>query len=513
VPEVTSSVEPGSKQSFVLTRQAANATPAADSDEDSGKFTGSNPPTPESNSTAEARPPTPTIEPTPVLPRIDYPVADGRDLDPVIMTGIDVDALTGILPGQIAGFRYADGIWTQIPIQIDERDWIDLRDVRRRNDPTDALVYLLYTDTNTRVGADSDPLFDADDELVFMYRDGGEQAEPNAIPPNVFAQSGFEVALRDPLNPDAMRYVYLFQHDGTLDPSADVRYVGYDFQLLPEAEQNREPVGYLVEDSTFASAHYTQHMMAPWTVDGLRLTTSGTESVDLLDRLRVQFEPGDCQRNEDVMSWSQPDYLINRSGPIRALRGFVGANSGAFTQRVHIMYAQRQDVVTDLRVHAIPGIMMFMDYAPAATGMTYANNLLPVGVIVDGVADEMPAGQIEWELLTGAPGSIVSTIMITSTVPELTQRNFYEDAVEPASAPCTGDSAYYGASGVYVPGPIPCTDPARAAIGPRSCPTVYLFQATQTFYYLQPNVPVSTADALNRQSRQPVAVDAQAIGR
>ncbi len=356
-----------------------------------------------------------------------------------------------------------------------------------------------------------DPLFDADDELVFMYRDSGLRATGSTLPAHVEAQSGFEVAIKDGLDPDATRYVYLFQHDGTLDPGASARYVGYNYRPLPLEAQSRDLAGFRNEDSTFASAHYTQHMAAPWTVDGLTLATSGSESPDLLDRLRVQFQPGDCERSEDSMSWSQPDYLINRSGPVRALRGYIGANSGAFTQRVHILYAQRQDIVTDLRVHNIPGIMLFADYAPSSAGMTYVNNLLQSSVPIDGIMDDVPTGALQWEMITGAPGSIVSTYALTTTIPGLVVSSFYEDAVVPTIPTCTGDDSYYGASGFVVLGPIPCTDPARAAISTRSCPIPHGFRMTQTLFYLEPGVTVPGAQALDQQSRQPLTVLTQRL--
>ena len=62
---------------------------------------------------------------------------------------------------------------------------------------------------------------------------------------------------------------------------------------------------------------------------------------------------------------------------MRAIRSYIGANSGPLTQRDHIFYARREDIRTFLRVHAIPGVLDFFDYSSAAIGMTYRNNATP----------------------------------------------------------------------------------------------------------------------------------------
>lgn len=56
---------------------------------------------------------------------------------------------------------------------------------------------------------DPQPLFDADDELSFMARDAGPQAPAGQAPP-AGAGNGQQVAVVDPLDPAATRFVYLF---------------------------------------------------------------------------------------------------------------------------------------------------------------------------------------------------------------------------------------------------------------------------------------------------------------
>ena len=63
-----------------------------------------------------------------------------------------------------------------------------------------------------------------------------------------------------------------------------------------------------------------------------------------------------------------PNFVANRVGPVRAIRSWVGANSGPSTQRTVIAYPGREDIVSDLRVHQIPSVMDLWDYSDAAIG-------------------------------------------------------------------------------------------------------------------------------------------------
>ena len=102
--------------------------------------------------------------------------------------------------------------------------------------------------------------------------------------------------------------------------------------------------------------------------------------MDILDRAKAQFAPGNCGRSEDTFNDAEGAFIANKSGPVRAIRSYIGANSGPLTQREHIFYERREDIRTFLRVHAIPGIMDYFDYSPAASGMTYKNNVNTGGV-------------------------------------------------------------------------------------------------------------------------------------
>jgi hypothetical protein len=304
-----------------------------------------------------------------------------RDRDPVVMTGLDLPTFSGAQVDRIAAFRYEAG-WIQIPVQIDERDTVDFRDVYNNILPWPVPIWTLaYSDPTTYTGPDSDPLFDDDDELVFMAADAGDRT-PHAQDrqAGLIPGSGLEVAIGDPLD-GGTGYVYLFETDGTLDPGAGASYGTYSFNLLAGSYPDDYNLanGPNPEDSEFFSPLYRTHFSDRWIRDELEVTTAGSTGIDILDRHKNMFGPGVCQRTEDTFSNGEGAFFANISGPVRSIRSYMGANSGPLTQRDHLFYEGRQDITTFLRVHAIPGVMDLYDYSPGAIGMIYHNDLNPLG--------------------------------------------------------------------------------------------------------------------------------------
>jgi hypothetical protein len=181
---------------------------------------------------------------------------------------------------------------------------------------------------------------------------------------------------------------------------------------------------------------------------------------------------------------------------VRSIRSYLGANSGPNTQRTHIFYDRREDIVTDLRVHAIPSIMDYFDYSAAALGMTYRNDLNTGGVTIDGTPDALTAGAPAWEQVTGPQGTITHVgNMETSWTPG-TVTNYYLDDSTPPYSPCTGDAFLYGASGTYVNSSLPCSDPGL------SCTATT--KSTRTLYYDSPGGTAGTAAAHAANANTPL---------
>lgn len=424
-----------------------------------------------------------------------------RDRDPVVLTGSDLPTLLGLALNQVVAFRYDNG-WQQIPVQIDERKVVDYRSVYNGVVPA-GLTTLAYADPNTYCGSDTDASFDSDDELVFMAKDAGDLAGPGAGEPSgVIAGSGVEITVTDPLD-SGVGYVYLFRNDGTLNPDAGQDYVTYVFNLLagPYIPNYNTADGPNPEDSEAYSAYYRTHFADRWIRDETNVYAGGATGVDILDRHKNLFVIGSCGRTEDSFSNGEGAFFVNKDGPVRAIRSYMGANSGPVTQRDHYFYEQRQEILTHLRVHGIPGIMDLYDYSPAATGMTYYNDLNAGGVTIDGVPDSVTLGQTTWEMVTGTQGTVVITAQIVTDA-SLYFASYYSDDSTPSNTQCTGDAYEYGLSGLWIPVPIPNTDPYY--------PPYYILAATRILNYEPPGQPIALAELRRDQTATPLTIGVQA---
>ena len=254
-----------------------------------------------------------------------------------------------------------------------------------------------------------------------MAKDAGGVPPSFSEPAGVIANTGVEVEISDPLNGSQTGYVYLFRQDGSLSPGAGQQYVTYTFDLLsgPYMTTYNNQHGPNPENSVVTTPYYSHHFSDRWISDEIHIMTGGATGVDILDLHKALFAPGNCSRSENTFSYGEGAFIVNKSGPVRAIRSYVGANSGPLTQRDHLFYEGRQDIRTFLRVHSIAGIMDFFDYSPSASGMTYYNNLNTSGVTIDGNPDSVALGTLQWEMVTGAQGSLVLASSVATNIPGL----------------------------------------------------------------------------------------------
>jgi hypothetical protein len=296
--------------------------------------------------------------------------------------------------------------------------------------------------------------------------------------------------------------VYLFEQDGTLDPDAGQQYVSYTFSLNsgPYLTTYDLADGPNPENSGVSTAHYGHHFFDRWGSDGITVLTGGASGADILDRHKPMFAPGNCARTEDTFNDAEGAFVVNKSGPVRAIRGYVGANSGPFTQREHLFYERRQDINTYLRVHAIGGVADFMDYSPAASGMTYYNSHNTGGLAVNGVPETASAGAITWEMITGAQGSLTHVGSVSTDISPFNYTSYYFDDATPgggAETQCTGDATAYGMSGAWINQSIPNTDPSLGA--------AKFLHSRRHIYYDAPGLNVAGAQGHHDRTLSPLA--------
>jgi hypothetical protein len=422
-----------------------------------------------------------------------------RPMDPVVLTGSNVSSLIGADVDEIVGFRYQAG-WQQIPIQIDERDLVDLDkpyNGQGTSGPTGIYV-MQYNDPGTFTGADTNPQFDGDDELVFMAFDAGSKA-PGHEPAGVISGSGLELQIADPLD-TGVGYVYLFLTNGSLDPGAGQQYVSYVFNVIGCSNYLScyDIGGGNPEDSTVTTSSYSHHFSEMWVNDTMQITIDASTGTDFLDRQRIALYPNSGSRNEDTFSESRGCFVVSRSGPIRAIRGFMGSNSGIYNQMDLIFYAQRWDWTLYHRVHEMYSAWGAYDYNHQAIGMRYHSNVHPDGVTIDGIPDSISTAPSDWDMVTGSHGTqIVSHVDLIHDIPTLSVAKYYDDQDPPSETQQTGDNYTFGVNGTWLTG-IPNTDPT---IDPSNNLTV-----RDVVYYDGPNKTVSDAQTAYQNATTDLSV-------
>jgi hypothetical protein len=394
----------------------------------------------------------------------------GRVDQPVVLTGADLPEAIGLDPARATLWRWQDG-WVQIPVQVDQRHVVPFGSQPPDNTTpgTTGTVYgygsggptaLQYSDPDTFVGADPDPGFDADDELVFMARDAGGPAPPGAErPPGTVAGTGRRIELTEPTDGDTGD-VYLYYGTVGADPSAGRDYVHYDF-VLDSGDYTstyRRADGPNPEHSAVTTYAYELSMVDRWVTTDLTIAKGG---VDVLDGFKARFSFSTCGRSNATFADAEGAFVANVDGPVRAVRSYVGANSGPLTQETWLFYSDRIEQVTDLRVHAIPGVMSFVDLSSAADGMLYSNSEMggtTVQVDGDPVGDSVPSTLPTWEYLHGPQGGLTIAHETTSTSPLPATLEWVDDATPPYTE-CWGDGEYHGVAAHTIPTGIPNTDP------------------------------------------------------
>ena len=285
---------------------------------------------------------------------------------------------------------------------------------------------------------------DTDDELVFMAKDAGAQADVEApLPAGI--EGSFEVVVTDPLTGDR-GFVYVMKAaEGGPTPKYDATngYVRYErddpangnlflfsqssydnYGAAPEGawydpntdtcrsdERQRRPS----DAATITTPQYRFRYEGRWLMTQLRVNNSddgrsiepvaleqyGPDIVDQWKARAFQQRPGGqtpcCGYEEEVNNWGGSSILMGeRSGPVRTIRETWGADSGTNVVRREIFYRDEIRYGAFLRVHVIPpgdGIYAQWDYN-AGIATRYYNSILTAsgradGVAIDGEDDEV----------------------------------------------------------------------------------------------------------------------------
>lgn len=467
-----------------------------------------------------------------------YGASITRTDDPVVLTGADTPNLIGAVPQHVVGFSWDGGNWNQIPVQVDERDLVNpnailhMAGTAKLKGTTTPYEILVYTPPATSTAdykvyptytpVDSDPTVDANDEISFLAGDSGKVAPRDAgAPVGVNVASRQAVTATDPLDTSKVGTVYLFSSSTLTGGSGGTTGVNYTFSLNsgdykatyhmgPSALAPNTGSAYNPESSTVAAPSYHLGFSDRWINNSMTINPAESSGAQLLDR-NMFFATGvNCQRTEDTFSGklSTPGaFIANVSGPVRAIRSSMGANSFTFTNVTDVFYPSREDTTTHLIGHVgMPGFGTGTDLATGLTGMKYfdANNS---GLVVDGNADPFtPLTSVtgsgtmppSWQMVQGPAGTVVSATTLDTDIDGLDMKSVYADQTPKIS--CTGDGTSWGYHGYEITSPtnsVPATDPTLVTDPPT-------FTTTGHQFFRAPDFPVADAPALEARVKNPI---------
>ncbi len=458
-----------------------------------------------------------------------------RPSDPIVLTGAQVPGLLGADPQHVVGFAWDGSAWHQIPVQVDERAMVSPGEIYNGADPVlygTSTVYTIpvftpprvltpgYTSVATYLAPDADATFDADDELSFLANDTGEASDAPA-PDGVDGASRTQLSVTDPID-GGVGYVTLFTSPTQTGGGVGTTGVQYTFSLDsgsylstyhmgPSAPPPNNANGPNPEHSTVTTPTYTLGFGDRWLNDSLSVHAAGASGTDLLDRTKYFATHTSCGRSEDTFDnilGYKGAFVTNVSGPVRAIRSVIGANSFGYTVLTDVFYPNRQDSTIELRGHAgMPGFGSADDLTTGLAGMTYsdpANSELPIDGVPDSFApitattgSPMPSA---WQLVRGPAGSVVTLRRLDTSISGLQLTTTYQDGDN--AGICTGDATRWGQSGFEVNSPVlnvPVTDPTLSA-------TPASFTTSRTRYFGGPTVTAADAAQLEQRSLRPLVV-------
>jgi len=307
-----------------------------------------------------------------------------RDEEPVLIRGERAPALIGEHLGHIRVHRFdpTAGAFEPIPVQVDER-------VEHTFNPGTAGAFV---ETIYDVLGEDDGMFDADDEIAFLFADAGPRAPAEAAWPAGAEDRRLEIEIRDPRPnaPEPSRWAYVFT--GEALPASDVVEVTWD--LRPDSTILSDAIRLTFEDR--------------WLLTEFRVEAPCGTGEDLIDRVKGRARvPTGIQEDEE--GWNRnSSFLGGIVGPVRAIRYVRGATSGLNTIHHDVVYRRWWTRTVNLRVHPLLEAEIYFDLSPIP-GTTYYSPIVPDGVPVDGAPDAISDTFVGWSVVSGPGGGFVST--------------------------------------------------------------------------------------------------------
>lgn len=338
--------------------------------------------------------------------------ASGRPEDPVVLTGSRFPAFSGVPLNELVLYTYRGGDWLAVPFQIDQ-----------------------VNISGTYVTSDGG-LLDANDELAFMARDAGEEANAALWPADTAARlyPRYAITVTDPLSASQPAWAYLYR--STTLTRSNVSYLTWTFAT-----------------QTASALSYTA-AFSPTKFVGLSDLFINGGTVDMLDRqkTRIKAFPFDFTEESIVSLLGSATISLPIAGPVRAVTNNGDLKAAFYGSRIDF------DVIFNLAsLPSVNFIRASFDWNnPITTGLTtYYDSNTASGVPLDGLPDVVSTTPpIDWfQVNGGASGSGGIVLAIPRVDPHGgSVTNYYLDngAIDNTD---TGDRRSYSDSGLLINGP------------------------------------------------------------
>jgi len=356
-----------------------------------------------------------------------------RDDEPVVITGSGLSALLGTPVGQVALFRFEPSSQTFVPIpfQVDERLDVTFTVGGQGEFVEEDMYDVLHLD---------DGLLDEEDEIVFMFSDGGPQAPASAVWPTGSGSLRYETMVRDTRDEQqpVTRWAYLFA--GPALPRSATSYVSWGGSAA----------------SAIVTPEFSLDFTDRWLMTGYRVAPPCGSGADLIDRLKVRSRPlGYPTVDEEVLNFNS-EYLGGLIGPVRVVRTVRGAKSGVNTIHYDVVSRGRWSRIVHLRVHPLHEFDVYFDWLPRTNALFFRDGMASP-VPINGVPDPtVGTSYAAWNLVRGPGGGMFVAYDAPPSPLYADKRLYYRDDAAYDDAPGSGedypdeDDSAYGTHGLAV---------------------------------------------------------------
>ena len=358
-----------------------------------------------------------------------------RDYEPVVIQGNELSSFVGFPVDHIFAFSY-DAVldqWRMVPMQIDEKD------------------------DSTHVWVPSElvnGVLDANDEIVFMARDMGDEVpDPYYWIDNPESREfeRYEIIASDPMS-GMQKYLYFFATSTLTDTTT-----GYMSYTPPSDGYGTD----IVSGVSYIEGHNQKGIPDRWEIP----IEAGGTGVDILDRQKARgagiafgFVPLDL--TEDDFTYVKIEYV---AGKVRVSRRLWLSIFGLYSFDLPMYYYpysvdnKGASGTLDPSQINVSHIRQSFDLSPEAAGMVFFSNQND-SLVVDGIADGeidhnlVFSPEVNWFLFTGNQGTVLTLLQMTSLG---TTQLYYWDNSSGGSGDGkadTGDGQSWGDTGILITG-------------------------------------------------------------